>query len=385
MKKILKVFSLAPPRLGGLDMLLPIFVEMKRHNKVIIELIVVDNLLLSQLKRDKFLFQQVLETVDKISLLPKRKLRGNSNFISQLLRIFVLFYRMLGILFRITLSRKPVLMHSGTTSNLLINVFHKAIKMRMGNTVGHFKLMDLYKSNVESGNITVKDNFGDIFLCFHKQNFSTWDEISKGKCIDIGYPRLYDSWTEKLRSSAKHYVDQEIGINSGPLAVIFLPSTLIGAFQEDEMEIWLPEVIFCLASEFPDNVIVLKPHPMQNLKHLDTILNKIDNKNCVKSYLHPGLLASQAVVVISHHSSTILDALALNIPVIQHQILTDHWMKLHPEGSSFLDLGHSWTKTSSDLIHELQRIRRGQWTPPDFISRIGHSNGIASFFEKIGM
>ena len=73
------VFSVAPPRLGGIDMLLPIYMEMKRAGSVNIELIFFDDLAFRQLKRDDFLFWQITECVDKISLLSKNKVKTSSN------------------------------------------------------------------------------------------------------------------------------------------------------------------------------------------------------------------------------------------------------------------------------------------------------------------
>ena len=58
---MLKIFSLAPPRLGGLDMLLPIFVEMKLYGDVYIELVIDDYSLLDQLKRDDNILQELFQ------------------------------------------------------------------------------------------------------------------------------------------------------------------------------------------------------------------------------------------------------------------------------------------------------------------------------------
>ena len=64
-----KVLSLAPPRLGGLDMLLPIFIEMKMYCDVSIELTIDDKSLLDQLNRDPFLSKKIADVVDKMTIL----------------------------------------------------------------------------------------------------------------------------------------------------------------------------------------------------------------------------------------------------------------------------------------------------------------------------
>jgi hypothetical protein len=381
---MMHVFSVAPPRLGGIDMLLPIFLEMKRSGSINIELIFIDDLAFRQLERDDFLFGQVSECVDKISFLPKKNIRASSNPVIIFHHLLLFIFKLLGVLYRITTTYKPVMMHSGRVSDSLLGIFHKAIKLRRGFTVAHFKLMDLYYNN--NKHINVQDDFGDIFICFNKKNVSSWDNSSKSKCIEIGYPRLYESWLENLRNNSKYYVQKHIketATEMSPLAVLFLPSTVKGVFEENELKDWIFEIVHCLSEQFDDALIVLKPHPMQNFKHLANILDELNNRRCILSFLHPGILAAEAKLVISHHSSTIVDALALETPVIQHQNFTTHWLKRHPEGSSFLELGHPWTKNVEGLTFELKKIKNNEWVPPNFVSHIGHQNSIKALFEKI--
>jgi hypothetical protein len=366
-------------------MLLPIYMEMKRVGSVNIELIFLDDLAFRQLKRDDFLFRQVSECVDKISLLPKNKIKTCSNPAVKFFHLLLFILKLLGILYRITITKKPVMMHCGRVSDPFLGVLYRAIKRKKGFTVAHFKLMDLFV-NDDKKQLYVQDDFGDIFICFNKKNILSWDKSSKNKCIEIGYPRLYESWLNNLRKNSKYYVQKHIKETAAQLmsmAVLFLPSTVKGVFEEEELKEWILEVVYCLSEQFDDALIVLKPHPMQNFKHLDSILNELNNKRCTVSFLHPGILAAEAKLVVSHHSSTIVDALALDTPVIQHQNFTAHWLERHPEGSSFLELGHSWTKNVDDLALELKRIKNNEWIPPNFLRYIGHKNSIKNLFKKI--
>lgn len=380
------VFSVAPPRLGGIDMLMPIYMEMKRVGSVNIELIFLDDLAFRQLKRDDFLFRQVSECVNKISLLSKNKVKTSSNPAVKFFHLLLFILKLLGVLYRITITQKPVMMHCGRVSDSFLGLLHRAIKRKKGFTVAHFKLMHLFV-NDDNKHLNVQDKFGDIFICFNKTNISSWDKSSKNKCIEIGYPRLYESWLNNLRKNSKYYVQKHIKETAeqqlSSMAVLFLPSTVKGVFEEEELKEWILEVVYCLSEQFGDALIVLKPHPMQNFNHLDSILNELNNKRCIVSFLHPGILAAEAKLVVSHHSSTIVDALALEIPVIQHQNFTPHWLERHPEGSSFLELGHSWTKDVDDLARELKRIKNNEWIPPDFLRSVGHKNSIKYLFKKI--
>lgn len=379
------VFSVVPPRLGGIDMLLPIYLEMKRCGSVNIELIFVDDFVFRQLERDDFLFAQVSNCVDRISFLTKKNIKASSNPVTMFYRLLLGSLKLLGVLFRIINTHKPVMMHSGRLSSFLMRIFHQTIKFRRGCTVAHFNLMRLNVSK-DKKKVNVQDDFGDIFICFDKKTVSSWDNLSKSKCIEIGYPRLYESWLETIRDNSKYYVQKHIKETAAqklPLVVVFLPSTVKEVFDDDELKDWIFEIVSCLSEHFDDALIALKPHPMQNLIHLGSVLKELNNPKCIVSFLHPGILAAEAKLVISHHSTSIFEALASKTPVIQHQNFTRHWLKRHPEGSFLLDFGHPWTKNVDDLMVELSKIKNNEWVQPAFVEYIGHRNSIKALFEKI--
>lgn len=381
---MLRVFSIAPPRLGGLDLLIPIYIEMKRCGNVSIELIVENDLLLKQLKRDTFLHRELFDNIDKITFIRRKRVNSSSNLFIKFLTIFLVFWKLLGISFRIFNSKAPILMHSSHLGDWLVRLMNKLVKKKKGITVAHYKLMTLPKK-LEN----YHKNFGDIFLCFSDAFISHGDSIIKNGYISIGYPRLYESWLSTLRNNSKHFVDKEIRVplscNEKPLSVLFLPSTVKGVFEENELKEWIIEVLSALSKVFPESLVVLKPHPMQDMEHLKALLKSQSYHKCFISFLNPGLLASEARVVISHHSATIIDALALQTPVIQHQVLTNHWVKRHPDGSKFLKLGHPWTKDTVSLINELNKVKNNDWTQPKFLSMLEHNNSIKQFFDRINL
>jgi hypothetical protein len=373
-----KIFSILPPRLGGVDMLIPIFIEMKKCANVNIELIITNNSLLYQLKRDEFLYQQILSIADTVTNLPVK----NNRDIKGIKKIFFMINTLwvgVGVAYRMLSNSKSVLMHSDTLNGKLVNIFDKFIKIRSGITVGHFKLMDLTNSK--------RSNFGEIFLCHKEKDSDLWNVRDKDKCIYIGYPRLYKSWIKEIKKSSKYYLENNVvGYKKDrDLLVIFLPSTVENIFGKSELEKWVIEVVTCLRRVFVNSFIIFKPHPMQDMKHLKGVLNKIYCAEFSLSFLHPGLLASQAKVVVSHHSSTIIDALALNIPVVQHQFFTNHWLDRWPKGSEFVELVHVWTQNKRELEKELIKIRDNNYIYSNFNNKIGHKENLSVFFKKINL
>ena len=75
----------------------------------------------------------------------------------------------------------------------------------------------------------------------------------------------------------------------------------------------------------PDNVMIIKAHPREDLETLKGILNQYDSNRWVISSLSPLQTACLADFVISMWSSCILDALALEKPVVEYfQFKTSH-------------------------------------------------------------
>ena len=73
--------------------------------------------------------------------------------------------------------------------------------------------------------------------------------------------------------------------------------------------------------------------------------------------LHAGVIASASDVVISAHSSVIIDALGMNVPTILHQNFTPHWLIRHPEVSSFLKLKNPHSYNEKTLVSELNNFK----------------------------
>ncbi len=396
-----KIFSIAPPRLGGIDLLLPIFIEMKLRSNVFIEIIFENESVFNQLKRDSFLYQKLSDTVDKVSFIRREKIGSKSSLIKKIYNIPTFAFELISIIHRISMSEEPILMHSKCLEDRLIAILGKITKIKRGMIVGHYKLMTLFANSgvgikrdmdgkvISSDLISNERDRGDIFLCFNNTYAESQNVSSKTDYINIGYPRLYDSWIDSIAQDSKFSITDEefefTDLNNNKLSVLFLPSTVKNIFEKHELKKWIYEVIECLLKVFPSRLIILKPHPMQNIKYIESIISAINYDSCQISFLHPALLASKAEIVISHHSSTILDALAFQVPVIQHQTFTKHWIESHPEGSEFLRLGHAWTQNSKSLIKELIKIKNNQWSHPDFMKSISHENNINDFFNRVNL
>jgi hypothetical protein len=203
----------------------------------------------------------------------------------------------------------------------------------------------------------------------------------------VGYPRLFPAWISRLREVSEGYLRNELQRldlpPDRPVITLFLASTVPGVFTLPELETWITDSVDALRLVMPEAVVLLKPHPMQNMDHLELFLQKCGYENLAISFLHPAVLAKGSGLVIAHHSSTIIDAMALGIPTIQFQDLTPHWLERHPEGSSFLKLGPLWAKNKEELEHQIRTALSDDYSVPDIAPVLLHKMNLEPLLERL--
>jgi len=162
---------------------------------------------------------------------------------------------------------------------------------------------------------------------------------------------------------------------------LFLASTVVDVFELDELAIWLIDVIELLKKKYPKIAIVIKPHPMQDMNHLKNVLHEINEENIGVSFLHHALLAVSSKIVIAHHTSIIIDSLALNVPTIQYQCFTRHWLKRHPHGSELLELKPLWAKNKKELSVLIDKACSENFVVSDISVILKHQENIGSLLD----
>jgi hypothetical protein len=374
----MKVFSFIPPRLGGLDMLLPIFIKLKREKpSVYLEAIFTGPKCWEQLKREPFLFEQFNIVVDRITILPRNV---DSIFSMQSL---IHYMMLIGIVIRVSASQSPRILHTRLDGGRLIRWIYTIAKLRKGITYGHMNGLALLLERLPVSTSSVWD--GDGFLCFGSRDEEYLRAKGHLNLYAIGYPRLYKDWLEIVRKEGGCYFNTEIrkiGLkNSGTIVTLFLGSTVPNIFELHELDDWLSSAVKAIRVTVPNAAIIVKPHPMQKKKDINYIFRKVEDKNIWVSYLHPSLLALNSKIVIAFHTSTIIDALALNIPTIQYQHFTENWLKAHPEGSSFLLLEPIWARSQSELESSINYALSETYEVPNIVEKLHHHENLAPLYN----
>jgi hypothetical protein len=377
--KNMKLFSIVPPRLGGLDLILPLYIKLKeQHPKLKIEIAFMDDKAYQDLFRDDFLYPEVKNCTDRIYRLKPQKGGKIRNRFFSFLNSWPLFVQILT-------APNPVLIHSGLEESLFIRLLSKVVRMRSGKIFTHLPSLHITIGVSPPDRLFGKVPDMDAFLYFGKSDTTYLENRQFPKLIQMGYPRLFSFWKEYVSNKSPELVKRELKKkNLSPdlkLVTVFVPSTVESVFNLYELKDWLTSVLHVLRNDFPEDVIFLKPHPLQKMGIVDQVLKETKDKNITISFLHAGILAASSQLVISHHSSTIVDSMGLLVPSIHYQNFTPHWLQRHPDGSFCLKLNPLWARDEDELRKCIATALSKNYHVPKIETILGHKEDVSMFFN----
>ena len=378
-QKSMKLFSILPPRLGGLDLILPLYIKLKeQHPKLKIEIAFMDDKAYEDLFRDDFLYPEVKNCTDKIYRLKPQK--GG-----KIRNRFFLFLNSLPLFVQILTARNPVLIHSGLEESLFIRLLSKVVRIRSGKIFTHLPSLHITIGVSPPDRLFGKAPDMDAFLYFGEADVTYLEKRRFPKFIQMGYPRLFSSWKEYISNKSPELVKRELEKKNlstdSKLVTVFVPSTVENIFNITELKDWLISVINILSNDFSKDVIILKPHPLQKMEIVEQVLNEMEDKNITISFLHAGILAASSQLVISHHSSTIVDSMGLLVPSIHYQNFTPHWLQRHPDGSFCLKLDPLWARDEDELRKCIATALSKNYHVPKIETILGHKEDVSMFFN----
>ena len=143
------------------------------------------------------------------------------------------------------------------------------------------------------------------------------DHIPENKFIDIGYVRSFPKWLSFVENEASLFKDRING-----RYCLYILSTLdkrITTLDEPPFADLLIETMEVLKKFSSILKIVFKPHFITDMVRFKSILKDMNIENYSIEYGHPSVLAYGADFVIGNFfSTTMIDAKALGIPVIEY-------------------------------------------------------------------
>lgn len=375
------LFALLPPRLGGLDMILPLLYEIKQSTPgSCVHLIFLEEKVYSDLRRDPFLFSEVNTIADTIVHFRKPFRSGFSY-----LRASVVLMAVVG---RILTAKRALLLQSRGVTSGLTGILHRVVKFKKGATYQHFNGMALNIGKKNRKETLKQGEEGDAFLCFSQHDVAFFNSNIKDRVKLIGYPFLYPGWKKRIQEVASTFLEQEatrcsINIDQG-YVLLLLGSSVKDLYNPEELLQWIDDVLTVVEQKQLNLPVLIKPHPMEKPDLLDEIRQTYCETGLrVMSFLHPAILATKAKLAVAHHTSTIIMSMSLGIPTIQYQEFTEHWLKRHPEGSGFLQLGPLWAKNRSELTDCFNEAMSENFSVPDIAVPLKHNKDLSFLKEKV--
>ncbi len=159
----------------------------------------------------------------------------------------------------------------------------------------------------------------DFLILSSPNDVPHWSRLTDRKRIKIfGYPRYDSWWSRRLIEMDEFQQSSEYQLAHSHKPVFFYISR--GPHPHylsiDDYQ-YLLSAFMDKAMSYSNSLVLIKPHPRQNIEELKRLLASYDQDRLIISGLHLMQLSSLADVVISGWSSGILDALAQNTPVIE--------------------------------------------------------------------
>ncbi|MBF0186652.1 MAG: hypothetical protein HQL50_01870 [Magnetococcales bacterium] len=376
------IFSIIPPRLGGLDVLLPIYLEIRRdHPDAKIHLLFIEPSVYSKLKRDPFLYQETLRVCDSISHLYSWGKPG-----IEVLRYLMALVCLIPSLIRLLATKAPILFYGSSPDSRTVRWMSAIARFRGGWVVQHPPALGLLRDSIMV-DIVENKNASDLFACYSMNDLHLLEKYGLNHPVAaIGYPRLYPGWLDRIREVAPKMMEKEItrlGFDPKSQVVsLFLGSWVKGIYNLEELDTWIEITVPLVRKKYPNALILLKPHPMSKREHLEKILEQIGDNRAVLCYLHASIIATRSDLIVGLHSGVLLDAIASGTPTIQFQEFTPHWLRRHPDKSVYLRLKHPLAENLEDLSEAIDDCMAGHYRQPDYEKNLGHRADIAPLLRE---
>lgn len=380
------IFSLAPARIGGVDMLVPLFAEIRQmYPEAMIEIIFLETRIAQELSNRAQLKKDVHWASTRCTRLNWDDIQGGR--VCRALKLF----RILPLLLRILVVRKPVLIHSRMDQTGVVEILGRCVRLKGGAVLGHPHMQTVFFGRSNELSQKIRSNING-WLAFGTGEGSVRPQFSDDVPIHImGYTKLYPAWQKYLRVLSVDLLSRIIresnsmDDNQRKLSLVFgvfSGSVVDEIYSEEDLRVFFDEVFGVLSKHYPGSQVLVKRHPMERS---DVPRESASNASGLNVHFvddHPGVVAASSSCIIATHTSAVIDSLGVGIPTILHHKFSSKWMKRHPERSSFLSLGIPHSTNSKTLKNAIDVQLGPKCVIPDIREILGHRVDLSVFAEK---
>lgn len=366
-------FLLNPNRLGHLDVILPLIYELKSKNeKLKLHLVYTEKDQFELLKKNKILFD-IAAQVGKISFI---SLPENSS--NKLIKFFLSklsFLFLCPVIAPLAFSKRSVFLCYSSVEGFRSKFIYYLNKINGGRTYTYMGAISSYRECFRryfyddgtprqeflERKKRPEKNTADGLLIYNKDNIQYLKAIGYNNFKIIGYPLLFDNFRHFLRVNYKKYLEIEVHDHVKKKKNIYV-SIFINKFwgrwggrDIKWLEATLASAVRCIKSHDPSALILVRPHPTLSEEQLNEIIDKVEVKDIVITYLHPSIMAMASKYVISlAQSTTFIHVMSMDTPYIEYGLMPDHTYEIFPEGSLFAEFGTIVAKNEKELMSALQ-------------------------------
>jgi len=207
-------------------------------------------------------------------------------------------------------------------------------------------------------------------LNFHEHSTKTYESAGYDCQVIIGYPKFYKQWKLFLLNNFSTFQKQKyILIFSRSINKYYMPEKLYG-------ELFYESITTVKKIFGPNKLIVIKPHPREDIKFLKRTLNKFQG-NFQISLDESSLLSLNADATISFWTSAILSSVALGIPSVEFYKESALFQEIEPKGSAYKRIGLNSVKNKHELHKFLLSVYHGEYCEPiDAIRKLNDNDDI---------
>ena len=352
--------------LGELDVLFPLFTEVKVKYDVDVKMIFTVNKIYQQFKSNEF-YQYCARKLDikiiKCQLPNKFDYRGGFFYTRIGALIIKIYFEILKII------KYPFLLPKLYWADAYM---HESSNQRRS-TFLLYKLSDLLSKNIfvyHHGHALtqvikyskkVHDSEKATLLLFHELTEDWGESAGFQKINNIGWPKLYESW--------KKIINEYKGENNFNKHIVIFSRQAGHPYYMDEEKYneLLIESYECLRKFYPNNKIIIKPHPREDIGFIKWIIKKNKMKNIIISNNHSAILCKNAIMAISFWTSCVFDSLSVGIPTIEFYKEADKFREQEPKGSLYKLIGIDSTENKLELINFIKNVKNNEYILPPVI------------------
>lgn len=370
MKKYDKKFLvLITNTLSELDVLFPLFAGMKKEYNVKVEMLITVSKIHAQYESNDFYKYCAKELNIKINKcqLPNKFDYRKGIFIKKPVTLLINLYFII-----LKIIKFPYLIPKLILSNVFMHEY--------SNQIGSTYILYLYKryfskkiytyihgqsfNQVGKNSRKVQHAEKSLLLLWHENNRPLVNSLGYSNIHLIGMTKFFREWIYYINEYSKLEFNKKI-------VLIYTRSPKHKFYMDENMYTEMLLTSYrAIRAKLSDITIVLKLHPREDKNFAESLIRTKNLKNILISNEHAGVLAKNALFVISFWTSAILDSLSLGVPSVEYYKEPKNFRITEPKGSMYKKLGISSVESETDLVKFIESVMNQSYKMPDVIKEI---------------